>query len=378
MPVDRLRGPAVVGALLAAILSSCSPAALGGTPTATAQRPTPTGSPSESASPAPQGSNLSALSVTFVSAQDGWVLATRACGAARCLALLRTVDSGRTWVPLPSPPMPIAAGPYQGDGVTNVRFANGRDGWAFEPALWSTHDGGTTWRHVTLPSVPPDSPVLALETSAGFVHALVSASSDQIQSSPVGADAWHLSQTTIAAGAGPEPSGQVVLNGAIGWTVGNDRTVLGGARLAARVWTRWQPPCARTNGPAYLAAATATDLIGVCNEGLYGPPDPPAARMYRSTDGGATFHISPGTLPAMAATAVASPAPGVVVVAGGAGLLATFDGGRTWAVVLAMQSDSVSYIGFETGERGFAITYDGALLRTLDGGRLWNVDPLQT
>ena len=48
-------------------------------------------------------SGFSPVSVTYVSASDGWALGTVACGPNRCLRLLRTTDDGATWSPVPVP-----------------------------------------------------------------------------------------------------------------------------------------------------------------------------------------------------------------------------------------------------------------------------------
>ena len=57
------------------------------------------------------------------------------------------------------------------------------------------------------------------------------------------------------------------------------------------------------NGPAYLAASTATDLVATCNEGVWGPPKQ-ATTVYVSHDGGTTFtrSIAPGFGPVAAAS----------------------------------------------------------------------------
>ena len=215
-------------------------------------------------------------SATFASADDGWLLGTATCAAAPCAAIVRTTDGGRTWASIPAPKAAFAAGGSGTSGVSGLRFADALDGWAFGPDLWATHDGGTTWRRVTLPGLSADGQVMTLETAAGAVHAVYfdgsAAGLLTIATSPAGTDAWAVSPTTVELGAGPVPHPQLVLHGTAGWLVEVDRVVVAGARLVAGAWEPWQPPCATVAGPATLAAASASDLVVACDEGLWSTP----------------------------------------------------------------------------------------------------------
>src|SRR5205823_51418 len=146
-------------------------------------------------------------------------------------ALVRTRDGGDSWTAIPSPPSPLSTA--TGDrGARQVRFANLNDGWVFGFELWVTHDGGSRWRRVTLPGVAVDARIVALEASAGVVHAAALDGAEvRIFSSAVGRDDWQVSPLSLSAGAGPMPSTQIVLHGQVGWLVQIDRTVIGGARL---------------------------------------------------------------------------------------------------------------------------------------------------
>ena len=78
-----------------------------------------------------------------MSLDEWWMLGTARCivGAGRCGAIVRTTDGGSTFAGIPSPPVSV------GD-VTQLRFANPRDGYAFDPELWETTNGGASWVHV--------------------------------------------------------------------------------------------------------------------------------------------------------------------------------------------------------------------------------------
>jgi photosystem II stability/assembly factor-like uncharacterized protein len=345
-------------------------------------------SPAASASPAPTAtpgastslSGLSPASVTFVSADDGWVLGTGRCSSAPCTAIARTVDGGRTWAQVSAPDASIVPGGDQGaPGISGLRFADARNGWAFGPDLWATHDGGTTWSRLTIPGLPADSAIVALASASGTVHAAVLDGGDyRVASSPVGVDEFRLSPVRVPVGAGPVPSVQLVLSGSAGWLVENDRTVVGGARIGGDAWVAWQPPCADLVGPAFLAASSPTELAAACDVGLWGSPA--GDHLFLSHDGGSTFVESGTAVPLQMAAKVAAASPSVIVVGGsdatGAVLVATFNGGRTWAVVARLGAVTIADLGFTTATQGVVITApaDGpaSLLMTRDGGHTWS------
>jgi len=121
----------------------------------------------------------------------------------------------------------LAPAPDASSGVTRIRFATSLDGWIFGPELWATHDGGLTWARQSVPGVAGDSPVAALETAGGKVHAALYDDTDgrvHVATSDIGADTWRLSGPTVQIGAGPVPSTQIVLQGDSGWLIEVDRT----------------------------------------------------------------------------------------------------------------------------------------------------------
>jgi hypothetical protein len=345
-------------------------------------------SPGASTSPAPpatpgvatQDLPISPLSVTFVSADIGWVLGTGACPAFPCAAIARTSDGGRTWAPVPAPDTQTFPGPRQdAAGISGLRFADADNGWAFGPDLWSTHDGGTTWARLTIPGLVAGTSVAALETAGGAVHAvMLDGAGYRVASSPVGADDFRLSAVRVPVGAGPVPSVQLVLSGAAGWLLENDRTVVGGARLVNGAWATWQPPCADVVGPAFLAASSPTEVAAACDVGLWG--NPAGDHLYVSHDGGSTFVDSATLVPLQMAAQIAAASPSAIVVGGsdasGTVLVGTFDGGRTWDVVARLGAVEIADLGFTTTAEGVVIVVpaDGpaSLLVTRDEGRTWS------
>ena len=373
-------GSSSIGALPSATNQSS------GAPSPAVQTPSsPAASPSTAnASSTPARIGFEPVSVTFVSADQGWVLGSVPCGSTRCAAIERTTDGGRTWTSAPAPKAPVVSGIGTDSGVTSgiagLRFATPRDGWAFGPDLWATHDGGATWNKVSLHGPVSGSTVVALGSAHGSVHAVFydGAQHFRIVTSPVGRDAWIGSALQIAVGGGPVPTIQLVLSGDTGWLLENDRTVVAGARLVGGVWQTWKPACADVTGPAAIAASSPSDLVASCDVGLWSSPK--GNHLFVSSDGGATFVEAAGSLPVTLGGGIATPDTSTIVVAGsdakGSVLVGSFDGGHTWSLVHRAATVGFADLGFTTSTQGVVVTSSASgsdhLLMTRDGGRTWS------
>jgi photosystem II stability/assembly factor-like uncharacterized protein len=291
--------------------------------------------------------------------------------------VLRTRDGGKSWASIPAPPASLA--PDGGAGVRKVRFADLNNGWAFDPDLWVTHDGGAHWIRSTLPVGGPPG-VSDLAVAGGLARAVVFGTTNafQIYTTLAGQDAWVASPTRLPVGAGPVPTAQIVLQGGSGWVIQNDRVVVNGARLAGGAWVPWQPPCANPSvgGPAVLAASTPTDLVAACSEGRFSGPAVDV-RVFLSANG-VTFTAQGTVVPsATDAQGVASPVPGTLVVADAARLAASFDRAATWTTVFSgTPSGGWQDLGFTSPTQGVVVeagqgTQPGVLLMTHDGGHSW-------
>lgn len=96
-------------------------------------------------SPTPGALGMAVSSVTFVSADDGWVIG-QSGGRTR---VEKTTDGGDKWTPLEaSPPFtPGSLGP-----PTGIRFADLMHGYAFSRGVLDvTSDGGESWQQVAVP-----------------------------------------------------------------------------------------------------------------------------------------------------------------------------------------------------------------------------------
>ena len=386
--------PAVAVALVAA---GCSKNAHPGT---AASPGAPSGSTAP-ASPAPASSAVSSTpvstppaasssaipagfrpgSVTFVSAQTGFVLGAAQCATDPCTMLATTADAGHTWAAVGTVPAPISG---TATAVTRVRFADAQDGWAFDPQLWATHDGGHTWHQVSEPGQ-----VFDVEASAGSAYALVAscaaapcASGPALLRTPVGSDAW-----APVAGLQLAPAtsgGSIALHAKAVWLA---TTGQGVAHLIASPdgvsWHTLGDPCSTLGSPWVLAGAapvTTTSLYLLCGGGAAAGSQ--EKRVLYSTDAGA--HSAPtaadpprgGDVQGIAAASAQ-----VVMVTARSGASSGYrsaDGGRTWNSALEQGDGGVGYfdVGFTTPTQGVAIYGNPGqvatkLLMTRDVGATW-------
>lgn len=382
VPHDMRAGFALLAAILLIVSAGCA-ASPGTSPTTS---PLPTASPTGSATPpAPSTrgvpSDFAPRSATFISADEGWVLGSTACGAELCPIIVHTNDGGATWAVVTAPPTTIFTASQlfgllpKPTGIAEIRFADAHNGWVFGPELWATHDAGLTWTYEALPEPIEVDAVVALEVGAGTVHALGPAEETdgapafRIASSPVDEDAWQVAPVGVALGAGPVPEAQLVLAGASGWVLAVNRVVVDGARLVNGSWQSWLPPCADSRGPAVLAAWSETGLLAVCDVGLWAAPA--GEHLFVSTDGGDTFAERTAALPFGGAGLAAAAMESAFFVKAGATLAASFDAGETWTTVLETDTTArTGYLRFTNGAEGVFID-DVGLLMTRDGGHSW-------
>src|SRR5215469_18289957 len=111
-----------------------------------------------------------ANSVTWLSAQRGWVLGAAACGTNACAEVIGTTDAAKTWRLIGTVHAPIAE--FGGrSGITEIRFATPAVGWAFGPYLFRTTTGGKSWAQLPIPG--GGKQVLALAAGPTQTYAVV-------------------------------------------------------------------------------------------------------------------------------------------------------------------------------------------------------------
>ena len=102
---------------------------------------------STTTSGAPAPPHFRPTSVTFVGVGPSLVGAVIGqagppCTTSDCTSLAGTSDYGTSWYGVSAP---VTPGPDGSAGVSQLRFANIHDGWAFGPALYETSGGGWPW-----------------------------------------------------------------------------------------------------------------------------------------------------------------------------------------------------------------------------------------
>ncbi len=236
--------------------------------------------------------------------------------------------------------------------MSQIRFFNTSDGWAFGPQLWATHDGGQHWTKIRTHGLR----VTALETAGQRVFAVwaqcagggadfaADCTSSALYEASPGSDQWA---PVPGAGTGYSLSGTasssaLVLTGSGGYLLTPDGTLLSGPVTSSAAWgpvtgTVSPPglPCdpgpAQADGQpsgALLAATTSSGLALVCTSPAAGASQ--AKTVYTSADGGKTWQETGHAPAAGTATSAAGTTTGTLVLATTAGLEVSADGGATW------------------------------------------------
>jgi hypothetical protein len=370
-------------------LAGSAPASAG--PASSAPATSPAGTASATASPAPPAgggpvpAGFAATSVTFVSADEAFVLGTAPCAHAPCTSIVRTLDRGASWTGLPAPVVPL--GNLNSDSssqaaVWGIRFASPAVGFVFGNGLWETTDGGERWSGVA----SPNGSVIDLEVSDGQLLALTDTCTAQSGCSTVetlerralAGGAWSVvTQATNAQVIATQArvaalleGGQVVVTGDGGRTVATHALPCAGAAGTAG-------SAVAVTGPGSLALLCAGNAaMGSVEKTVYVSDNLGAtwAKAGSPPFGGDPWGISAGT-----------PAQPVVAAASGASwLYYSADGGATWSVAFKGTGGGSGFndLGFTTATDGVVVygpayrdgnSYQmpGQLLLTSDGGASW-------
>ncbi len=264
----------------------------GGTQSIAASRPpTPATATPGSTVLAPVPPNFRPTSVTFVGAGTGWVIGQAGtpghCATAYCTSVARTDNAGKSWSGVGAPLTGAADG---SSGVSQIRFLNTEDGWAFGPELFFTGNGGRSWSQVSTGGLR----VTDLETVGSRVYALFASCTGggtsfgaactnfTLYSSPASASDWApvgASTTGLTDGAAHEAA-SVVLTGSRGFLLGPGGAVYAGPVDGSGAWSQVNSiSSACPVGPvqpdgqpagALMTAVDARELILACASGASG------------------------------------------------------------------------------------------------------------
>ena len=339
-------------------------------------------------------------SVTFVGTDTGWVIGQAGtpghCATEFCTSVARTDDAGDSWAGVPAPLTGAADG---ATGVSQIRFLNLDDGWAFGPELWATHDGGQTWAQVDTHG----QRVTDLETVGDWVFAVFATctgggaafasgcTSFTLYSSPAWTDDWTPvgAATSGLTAAAPGGAASLFLTETRGFLLAPDGTLYAGRVDVVARTPAWQAvgyiPCAGAVGPAQADGQPAGALIGAedaQNLILACTPHPVSGfslqkkLIYASSDGGASWHMIAVGPTKGVATSVAASKTESVILATDQGIDLLPAGSTTWQplTLTGPPPGGFSYVGMTTDRQGVALPADpqaGTVWFTFDGGQTW-------
>jgi hypothetical protein len=342
--------------------------------------------------------NFQPTSVTFVGTGAGTVVGAVIgqagvpghCSTADCTSLAGTSDYGASWYGVSAPVLP---GPAGDTGVSQLRFTNLEDGWAFGPALSETSRGGWPWhredtfgqRVIDVEAAGP-SAVAIFATCSGTGQDYASdCTSFALYGSAAGSRTW--TPVTVPAAYQHMSSGQassaalVISGGTTGYLLSPTGTLLSGP-VSGGSWTAastapCKPGSAQASGipaDAQLAAGPDQHLLLSCDSTS-------GIRLWTSA-GGKSWQ-SAGTVPAKGSPAsLASGASGQVVLATTAGIYYSADNGATWKTAKfsgGVPAGGFSYVGMTDATKGVAVPADaqlGEIYVTGNGGKTWRPSPI--
>lgn len=288
---------------------------------------------------------------------------------------------------MPAPPAPwIFHGASAAAGaVSAIRFADLRNGWAFGPGLWATHDGGRTWHRVSIGGAS----VVSLEAARGRAIAAFGSCdtertvcTSRVYTSAAGTDVWSPVPGTAVTRAGET---EVVVSGGTGYiaatTVMAGRpALLTGPTDGSAAWQRLAAPCTSFwHLGAALAAGPGGSVVLACAS------EPSAGnqwkRAYLSADGGRTWRrLADPPVGGYLGPAAVTPAGTILISGPRSDVYISWDGGRSWhtsaSLIRAQAGADGLAAAMTSSTQGFAITPGGgstdqAIWFTYDDGHTW-------
>jgi len=389
------RAAAVVALLTLATTTACDSGTAGQTASSTpASTSASTSADANVAGPpgGPVPKGFVAKDLTFVGTRTGWLLGTAPCTVKPCTSIVRTTDSGRTWVGIPAPKAELEPnGPSTCTGrpcVRGLRFANPNVGYAYgSTALYLTTDGGATWSN-------RPGQADAIEVSNGTALRISHDTEGcppgcmyRVSTAAVGTTAW----TSVEV-----PGRQLIGNGVQLLRTGHRayagiyRNPSGGAGSAQATlltstddgqhWTVQADPCGGSGDQeadsVQMAVADDGSLTVLCRLRVGGT----ASFVVTSSDGGATFgarHPAPagGIADAVGAADASTPLLAVATEATTT-LYRAASAGASWIAARTVPAaapidGSLAVIGFEDARTGRFAPGTNEFLSTVDAGETW-------
>jgi hypothetical protein len=347
--------------------------------------------------------NFRPTSVTFVgNGTDGVVGAVIGqagppCATAVCTSLAGTSTYGGSWYGVSAP---VAPAPSGSSGVSQLRFATMRDGWAYGPALYETSGGGWPWRQedthgqrvIDLEAAPTRAFAVFGTCSGTGLNYATGCTSYSLWTSVPGTTTW--TQVTVPTAyqqmlSTSSAAPLLVISGdGTGYLLTPSGEVLSGpATAAGGRWTavgtaKCKPAAAATSGQTAQAVAqlaAGPKVVLACDTASSGGRF--TAAIYTSANG-ATWQQAGSVVVKGTPTSLTSAVSGQVVLATTAGIEYSADGGKSWqpaSFTGAHPAGGFSYVGMTDKDQGVAVPEEsslGEVYVTSDGGRIWQPSPI--
>ena len=318
-----------------------------------------------------------------------------------CTSMAGTSNYGASWYGVSAP---AATGPRGATGVSQLRFTNLHDGWAFGPALYETSGGGWPWT----PENTYGQRVIDIEATGQSALAIFAScggtgpdyashcTSFSLYRTTAGSTTWTQLAAPLAflrLPTGQASSASLVISGGTkGYLLTPSGAVLSGP-VSGRSWSKvGQAPCQPGGAQASGAPADAqlaagpTQLVLACD----GQPGPGQVALYTSQNG-ASWQRQ-GMVPENGtATSIASATAGQIVLATTTGIyyqakLRVAGNGSRSADWIAgsfrggAPAGGFSYVGMTSAAQGVAVPADaglGEIFVTTNGGRTWTASPVR-
>jgi photosystem II stability/assembly factor-like uncharacterized protein len=335
----------------------------------------------------PVPADAAPASVSFASSRTAFVLGTARCGKAPCTMILRTDDRGRSWRSLSAPTEAVSS--PGGNGLSGLRFADARRGYAFGAGLWATSNGAASWE----PMHMPGRMVLALATVRDRALVAVTSACRSIGCAkgvalyerPIGAGAWKRFAVNTTMGTAFDDA--IAVHGDVVWVLaGYDLYV---SADGGRTFRPHSQPCHPPHGVGIPAPGTITDdglhtYLLCLGSGYAGGVEKFLYRTSGATSGWTMVSEPPSPGGPMGFAAGSDKAIVIAAVSGASWLYRSTDGGKRWNTVLSYGDGGAGWsdLGFTSALDGAVIhapaprTSVGQLLLTSDGGRTWQATSL--
>jgi photosystem II stability/assembly factor-like uncharacterized protein len=304
--------------------------------------------------------------VDFVSARTGWAIGLKCVGERCDVATWRTADGGSSWSPAVTVARDVPRASFQdqdpsGGGVRSLRMVDGQRGYAFNPDLYATADGGATWTRV-----PQSSKVANVAVQGESVWVFergcsVDDDCDAVLLTGGVGGALKPATTTLPPTNGAKallrresPRSAYVLS----WQAADGTSSL--QRWTGASWTREATPCADEDAQL-LSAGAGRPLWAVCGK-----------RAFVSADHGGSWRrvtdVPGGDVTDLVAL---SGRTAYVTTQVPARLLVTRDGGLTWNPAEGTSLKGYGYGNLDVADatHAWAMGDAGTLWRTADGAR---------